>query len=48
MTSSWARADNNIPLCDWFEGFDKDGREAYLKGVYSLEDLRKLGMEKGW
>ena len=33
---------------EWFEGFEAEGKQAFLKGVYSLEDMRVLGAKKDW
>ena len=30
------------------KGFNNEGRDAFLSGVYTLEDLRVLGKERGW
>nr|XP_043637071.1 general transcription and DNA repair factor IIH helicase subunit XPD [Erigeron canadensis] len=53
LTASWVRAlaveDPNVKTCDWFERYDKAGSDAVLApGVYTLQDLRVFGKEKGW
>ncbi|VDO97527.1 unnamed protein product [Soboliphyme baturini] len=53
LTSSFIRAkrvyDPDIPCCDYFENFYKDGLESVLPyGVYSLEDMKQYGRTKGW
>jgi hypothetical protein len=48
LTSSWVRADPDAPHCDFYENFESHGRDALLRGVYSLDDLRKLGYQRGW
>ena len=53
ITASWVRQrkeqDPSIDVCNFFEGFDKHGSQSLLPpGVYTLEDLRVLGREKGW
>lgn len=48
ITSSWAREDPTIPKCDWYEQFESTGKSVYLKGVYSLDDLRNFGAKKDW
>ena len=53
ITASWVRqrreADENVDICEFFDGFDKHGSQSLLKpGVYTLEDLRELGKERGW
>ena len=37
-----------VPVCEFFEGLERDGKEAQLLGVYSLADLKVLGQDKGW
>lgn len=53
LTASWVRAlaieNPNIPTCSFFETFEKAGSDAVLPpGVYTLQDLRMFGKEKGW
>jgi len=53
ITASWVRQrkeqDPSIDVCSFYEGFDKHGSQSLLQaGVYTLEDLRVLGREKGW
>lgn len=53
LTASWVRAaavDNpDIELCPFFETYEKKGAEALLpSGVYTLQDLRSYGKQKGW
>lgn len=59
MTASWVRSraseggspagDSEHGLCSYYENYDKDGTNAEIpKGVYSLDDLKELGEEKGW
>ncbi|KAI5067370.1 hypothetical protein GOP47_0017898 [Adiantum capillus-veneris] len=53
LTASWVRAsavDNlDIELCPFFETYEKQGAEALLpSGVYTLQDLRSYGKQKGW
>ena len=44
-----AQADESVKLCDFYESFDKDGREATLPmGIYDLDDLKEYGRLKGW
>merc|ERR1712142_387542 len=44
-----AQADDSVKLCDFYESFDKDGREATLPmGIYDLDDLKEYGRLKGW
>jgi DNA excision repair protein ERCC-2 len=45
----WAKAkkadgqDVKNSLCDYYEGFDSDGGDLVLSGVYSLDDLKAFG-----
>ncbi|KAM7253928.1 hypothetical protein ACFE04_031610 [Oxalis oulophora] len=53
LTASWVRAaaaeDPNVPTCDFFESYEKASASAVLpSGVYTLQDLRAFGKEKGW
>lgn len=53
MTASWVRAkaesgDAEVRLCEFFEGYSKGGSDADLKGIYNLDDIKRLGAEKGW
>lgn len=53
LTASWVRAlaieNPNIPTCSFFENYEKAGSDAVLPpGVYTLQDLRMFGKEKGW
>ncbi|CAI7883234.1 unnamed protein product [Closterium sp. NIES-53] len=52
-TASWVRAaaveNPDIEVCSYFDQFDRKGQEAALPpGVYTLQDLRAFGREKGW
>ncbi|CBI32371.3 unnamed protein product, partial [Vitis vinifera] len=39
----------NIPTCQFFENYEKAASEAVLPpGVYTLQDLRAFGRDKGW
>ncbi|KAJ1406448.1 helicase C-terminal domain-containing protein, partial [Ochromonadaceae sp. CCMP2298] len=36
-------------LCNFYEAYSRDGSNAEIpQGVYSLNDLKELGQEKGW
>ncbi|KAA8550879.1 hypothetical protein F0562_002563 [Nyssa sinensis] len=53
LTASWVRAlaieNPNIPTCQFFENYEKASSDAVLPpGVYTLQDLRAFGKEKGW
>ncbi|KAL5792951.1 hypothetical protein ACOSP7_001545 [Xanthoceras sorbifolium] len=52
-TASWVRAlaaeNPNVETCDFFENYEKAASEALLPpGVYTLQDLRAFGKQKGW
>ena len=47
LTSPWIReqaaSNPDIELCEFFEGFERTGRDAVLApGVYSLDDFREM------
>lgn len=55
MTASWirqqaARGGGDAPeLCSYYEHYDIEGREAEIpRGVFSLDDLKSMGRQKGW
>lgn len=53
LTASYVRerhqADNTTPVCQYYEGFDIEGRESFLPpGVYNLDDLKQYGRERNW
>ncbi|XP_075089982.1 general transcription and DNA repair factor IIH helicase subunit XPD-like [Nicotiana tabacum] len=55
LTASWARAlaieNPNVPTCPFFENYDaadKAGTSTLPAGVYTLQELRMYGKEKGW
>ncbi|KAL1547256.1 DNA helicase [Salvia divinorum] len=53
LTASWVRAvaieNPDIPKCDFFESYEKAASDAVLPpGVYTLQDLRAFGKQKGW
>nr|CAG4643731.1 EOG090X01B4 [Lepidurus arcticus] len=53
LTASYVRAshaaDNSVPVCQFYEGFDAHGRESTLPpGVYNLDDLKEYGQTQGW
>ena len=57
MTSSWVRqraqesssGGNNVELCEFYETFEQQGNGAadLPRGVYNLDDLKKLGTARG-
>ncbi|CAH1793252.1 unnamed protein product [Owenia fusiformis] len=53
MTASFVREkhkyDPNVPVCDFYEEFDAQGKDIPIpSGIYSLDDLKTFGAEKGW
>eukprot|EP00124_Ichthyophonus_hoferi_P004383 Ihof_evm1s474 gene=Ihof_evmTU1s474 len=52
LTASWVREKHSpatpIELCDYFEGFERNGREHVLPwGVYTLDDMREYAKDQG-
>jgi len=54
MTASWVRqkaqaSPGSVETCDFYEEYDKAGSDAAIpNGIFSLDDLKVLGREKGW
>lgn len=53
LTASWVRAmaaeNPNVPTCQFFENYERAASAAVVPpGVYTLQDLRVFGKEKGW
>ncbi|CAN4101935.1 unnamed protein product [Withania somnifera] len=55
LTASWVRAiaveNPNVPTCSFFENYDtadKAGTATLPAGVYTLQELRLYGKERGW
>ncbi|XP_063223266.1 general transcription and DNA repair factor IIH helicase subunit XPD [Bacillus rossius redtenbacheri] len=53
LTASYVRerhrGDSSVPVCDFYEGFDLEGRECPLPaGVYSLDDIKDFGYARSW
>jgi DNA excision repair protein ERCC-2 len=52
MTASWVRqraqSDASVKTCDFFEGYERGGTDADLRGIYTIDDLKALGRAKGW
>lgn len=53
LTASWVRAlaaeNPGVPTCEFFESYERAAAGAVLPaGVYTLQDLRTFGREKGW
>jgi DNA excision repair protein ERCC-2 len=53
LTASCVRdrhsVDDSVQLCQYFEGFNIEGKESTMPpGVYSLDDLKEFGRERNW
>lgn len=53
LTASYVRErskyDESTPLCQYYEGFNMDGKERPLPyGVYSIDDLKQYGRDRNW
>lgn len=53
LTASFIREQHaagvNIPICNFFEGFERYGKDqSSLYGIYSLADLKQLGLANEW
>lgn len=53
MTASWVRAQaqkhpGSVKTCSFYEVYDKEGSDADLRGIYTLDDIRALGKQRGW
>ncbi|KAG4186846.1 hypothetical protein ERO13_A08G068200v2 [Gossypium hirsutum] len=53
LTASWVRAlaseNPDVAMCEFFENYEKAASAAVLPpGVYTLQELRAFGKEKGW
>lgn len=43
------QVDDTVPICQFYEGFDIEGRESMLpKGIYNLDDLKQFGRDRNW
>lgn len=51
-TASFVReqraAGADVEVCGYFEGYEREGAEASLSGIYSLSDMKALGLQRGW
>lgn len=44
-----SRGGPNVELCQYYEEYDRSGTDAAMAhGIYSLDDLKAFGKEKGW
>lgn len=53
LTASYIRErhqmDDSVPVCQYYEGFDIEGREAFLPpNIYNLDDLKQYGRDRNW
>lgn len=53
LTASYVREhhqmDDTVPVCQYYEGFDIEGRESFLPvGIYNLDDLKQYGRDRNW
>lgn len=53
LTASYVREhhqmDDTVPICQYYEGFDIEGRESFLPiGIYNLDDLKQYGRDRNW
>ncbi|KAF3793087.1 DNA repair helicase [Nymphaea thermarum] len=52
LTASWVRAlaseNPNIPTCPFFEEYERNSDALLPPGVYTLQELRSVGRQKGW
>ena len=51
-TASFVReqkaAGADIEVCQFFEGYESEGKDATLSGIYSISDLKTLGSNHKW
>lgn len=53
LTASYVRErhnyDDSTPICNFYEGFDMEGREQIIApGIYSVDDLKDYGRDRNW
>ncbi|CAH2049580.1 unnamed protein product, partial [Iphiclides podalirius] len=53
LTASFIReqhdGDSSVPICQFYEGFNREGRESMLPyGVYTIDDLKQYGADRNW
>eukprot|EP00904_Undaria_pinnatifida_P005279 jgi/Undpi1/1881/HiC_scaffold_12.g05268.m1 len=47
--AGWVRYPRGGELCEFFEGYSANGSDAAMpNGIYSLDDLKAFGRDKGW
>lgn len=53
LTASYIRErhnyDETTPVCNFYEGFDMEGKEQIMPpGIYSIDDLKEYGRDRNW
>ncbi|CAH0399586.1 unnamed protein product [Chilo suppressalis] len=53
LTASYIREkherDSSVPICQFYEGFSREGKESMLPfGVYTMDDLKQYGADRNW
>ncbi|XP_016910650.1 general transcription and DNA repair factor IIH helicase subunit XPD isoform X1 [Apis cerana] len=53
LTASYVRErhnyDESTPICNFYEGFDMEGKEQIMpSGIYSIDDLKEYGKDRNW
>ncbi|XP_078048970.1 general transcription and DNA repair factor IIH helicase subunit XPD [Augochlora pura] len=53
LTASYVRErhnyDESAPICNFYEGFDLEGKEQIVPpGIYSIDDLKEYGRDRNW
>ncbi|XP_076676161.1 general transcription and DNA repair factor IIH helicase subunit XPD isoform X1 [Andrena cerasifolii] len=53
LTASYVRERHNYdeatPICNFYEGFDMEGKEQVVpSGIYSIDDLKEYGRDRNW
>ena len=53
LTASYVRERHNYdeatPICNFYEGFDIEGKEQLVpSGIYSIDDLKEYGRDRNW
>ena len=53
LTASYIRErhnyDESTPICNFYEGFDMEGKEQMMPpGIYSIDDLKEYGRDRNW
>ncbi|XP_076276689.1 general transcription and DNA repair factor IIH helicase subunit XPD isoform X1 [Lasioglossum baleicum] len=53
LTASYIRErhnyDESTPICNFYEGFDMEGKEQIVPpGIYSIDDMKQYGRDRNW